>query len=434
MMLRVAQRVGKYRIERRLAEGPFAAVFQALDTVEGVRVALKIPHAHLMTKELLDDFRHEVRLMARLDHPGILPLKDASFIDSHFVIAIPLGDETLADRIQRRMSLRTALDYADQMLQAVAHAHTNGVIHCDIKPENFILFPDDRLRLTDFGIARVARRTIQGSGWGTLGYIAPEQAMGKPSFRSDVFSLGLVLYRMLSGRLPEWPYEWPPPGFERLRRRVHPELINVLQKAIEFSSRKRFRDAVQMHNAFRRVKPRALKYSGKGSRTSIRDTAKRHWQTVRRQQFHREHGRSLGTRHTCRRCEGPVSESMQSCPWCGTARATHTGESSFPMRCPRCNRGMKSDWRYCPWCFGPGFEVTTTRQYSDKRYQRRCSNPGCSRRLLMPFMRYCPWCRRKVRRKWKVPGSNETCPACGWGVFKSFWDYCPWCGRRLHAK
>jgi serine/threonine-protein kinase len=430
-MLRARQRLGKYRIEQRLAEGPFANVYQALDTIEGVRVALKVPHAHLVSKEVLDDFRDEVRLMARLDHVNILPLKDASIIDSHFVLAFPLGKETLADRLGRRLSVRTALTYAEQMLDAVAYAHHNRVIHCDIKPENFILFDDHRLRLTDFGIAKVARRTIEGSGWGTLGYIAPEQAMGKPSFRSDVFSLGLILYRMLAGTLPEWPYGWPPRGIERLRRRAHRDLVELVKRAIEFHSRKRFRDAEQMRNAFLRVKPRAIRHRAEHRPRSAGGTAKRDWQTVRRQQFQRQHGKLLETRHSCHRCEGPVSESMQACPWCGAAREVHRGETSFPARCPRCKRGLKLDWSYCPWCYGPGFEVTTTRQYSDTRYQARCSNPDCPRKLLLPFMRYCPWCRRKVRRKWKVPGSSDACPSCGWGVFRSFWDNCPWCGKRL---
>ena len=432
-MLKVKQRLGKYRIERRLATGPFANVFQASDLIEGTHVALKIPHPHLVTEEVLSDFRQEVRVMAKLDHANILPLKDASFIDSHFVIVFPLGRRTLAERLCNRISLRTALDYAGQILDAVACAHENRIIHCDIKPENFILFDNDHVRLTDFGIAKVAHRTVQGSGWGTLGYIAPEQAMGKPSFRSDVFSLGLVFYRMLSGKLPDWPYEWPPPGFDRMRKRVHPDLVEVVRKAMEFNSRKRYCDAQQMRNIFRRVKPRALRYAPSEKPRSTVGTAKQDWQAIRRRSFQREHGAALQTRHTCYRCKGPVSEAMQFCPWCGTKRSVHREESSFPAECPRCERGLKLDWTYCPWCFGSGFEVATARQYSDKRYQSRCSNPACSRKLLMPFMRYCPWCRRKVRRKWKVPGSKQTCSSCGWGVFESFWGYCPWCGKKLSS-
>jgi len=430
-MFRAKQQLGKYRIQRRVCGGPFADVYAAVDTIEGVQVALKIPHARLMTKEFLEDFRKEVRLMARLDHANILPLKDASFIGSHFVIAFPLGQQTLADRMRYRLSLRTILDYADQMLQAVAHAHANRIIHCDIKPENLILFAGGQLRLTDFGIAKVAHRTVQASGSGTVGYVAPEQAMGRPSFRSDVFSLGLVFYQMLAGQLPEWPYDWPPPGFARLRGRVHPDLIHVIRRAMEVDPRRRFGDAVQMLSALRRVKPRALRAGRRLRKRAAGGTTKSDWKTIRRRQFQKEYGVALGTRFACPRCGGPVSEPMRACPWCGAARRVHRDETRFPARCPRCGRGMKLDWRYCPWCFGAGFEVNTDRHYSDARYEARCSRRGCRPGLLMPLMRYCPWCRLKVRRKWKIAKSNDRCPSCGWGVVKSFWDHCPWCGKQL---
>lgn len=245
-LLRSRQRLGKYRIERRLASGGFGAVYKAMDTIEGIRVAMKIPHPEVMSEEVLGDFRREVRLTAKLDHFNILPLKDASYIDERFVIVFPLGEESLGDRLRRRMALRTALDIGEQMIAAVAYAHKQKIIHCDIKPENFIVFPDQRVRLTDFGIAKVAQKTIRASGSGTVGYMAPEQAMGKPSLRSDVFSLGLVLYRMFSGELPEWPFAWPPPGQARLRRRVHQDLLTVLKKCMELEPRHRYRDAGQL--------------------------------------------------------------------------------------------------------------------------------------------------------------------------------------------
>ena len=235
-------------------------VYQAMDTIEGIRVALKIPHPQVVNECVLKDFRHEVRLTARLDHPHILPLKDASFIDDRFVIVSQLGEKTLAERLRRRMALETALEYAGQMLEAVAYAHRQNIVHCDIKPENLILFTGNRLRLGDFGIAKVAQRTIKGSGSGTLGFMAPEQAMGRPSLKSDVFSLGLIIYRMLSGHWPEWPYDWPPPGYQQLRRRAHPELIAFLQRSIDPNPRKRFRDAEQMLNAYRRLRTRALRF------------------------------------------------------------------------------------------------------------------------------------------------------------------------------
>ena len=259
--LRARQKIGKYRIEQRLAEGGFAAVYKALDTIEGIRVALKIPQASVMTPAMLRHFRSEVRLVAKLEHPNILPLKDASFIDGQFVIVFPLGERTLHERLHKRMSVETALDLMEQMLEGLAYAHRHRVIHCDIKPANFILFSGNRVRLSDFGIARVAQRTVRASGSGTLGHMAPEQAMGRPSLRSDVFSLGLIFYRMLSGQLPEWPFHWPLPGYRRLRRRVPLEFAAFLRKALEVDPRRRYRDADHMLAIFRKVKPLAMHYA-----------------------------------------------------------------------------------------------------------------------------------------------------------------------------
>lgn len=426
-MIRSRQKLGKYKIECKLGEGAFAAVYRAVDTIEGVRVALKIPFPQYVNEESLEDFRKEVRLAASLKHPNILPLKNAEFIEGHFAMAFPLGERSLADRLQHRLSLPLAMKFTEQILDAVAYAHEHRVIHCDIKPHNLILFPGNQLLLTDFGIAKVARRTVQGSGSGTVGFIAPEQAMGKPSFRSDVFSIGLIVYRMFSGSWPEWPFEWPPAEFRRVRERVHPDMVQWLRRSLEVDQRRRFRDAVQMLSAFRRFKKRAILQAGAPSPSS-RKQADRDWRTLRLRQFRKRFGKSLETNFQCGECQGPVSEAMYWCPWCGVSRAAFPDETRFPQQCPRCRRGLKLDWHYCPWCFGPGFEVASAREYSDRRYAARCDGSACKRKELMRFMRYCPWCRRKVRRKWKLPGTAETCHSCGWGVAKDFWSYCPWCG------
>jgi serine/threonine-protein kinase len=249
-MLKVRQRVGKYRIERRLGQGGFADVYAAMDTIEGIRVALKVPHADVVDERVLKDFRNEVRVAARLEHPNILPLRFAGYMDDRFVIVYQLGETTLADRITKRLSLQSILDYGEQMLQAAAYAHRSKIIHCDIKPENFILFSENRLKLTDFGIAKVAQKTVRGAGTGTIGYMAPEQAMGKPSFRSDVFSLGLILCRMLTGNWPEWPYDWPPVGVQRMRSRVHDDMLAVIRCATDLDTRRRFLDADHMLHDF----------------------------------------------------------------------------------------------------------------------------------------------------------------------------------------
>jgi hypothetical protein len=329
------------------------------------------------------------------------------------------------------MSVGTRLRFAEQILEAVAHAHQRSVIHCDLKPENFILFPDGRLRLTDFGISRLAARTALGSGSGTVGYVAPEQAMGRTSFQSDVFSLGLILVQLFAGALPEWPFEWPPKGIEKLRRDLHPDLIALLERAIDVRQRRRFADAEEMLAAFRRLRARnrLLAPAHRRRRRRAR-TTRRDWKTLRQRQFQREYGAALGLRERCTRCAGPVSEEMLACPWCGADRAIQRGETRHPARCPRCRRGRKLDWRFCAWCYGPAFRKVATRAYSDRAYAARCANPACTRRDLLPFSRYCPWCQRKVRRAWKVGEGKHRCPRCHWGVLPEYWSFCPWCAKR----
>ena len=399
-----------------------ANVYRAYDTIQNMRVALKIPKVDDNSGQ--QEFLHEVRVATKLKHPNILSVLNASYIDDHFVIAMELGQESLADRIERRTSTARLLDLAGQGLAALAHAHDHNIIHCDIKPENFILFPDNQLKLADFGFAKIRLRTLKASGSGTIDYISPEQAMGRPKFQSDVFSMGLVLYRMFSGKLPEWPFDWPMSGYDKLRSRVRPELIEVLKKSIHLDPGKRYRDAVQMHQDFVRSQSHARKQKRARAKNGSRRGSS--WRQMQWREFQRKFRKQLETHHHCRRCEGPVSESMQACPWCGFDNPARGSESKMPATCPRCERGAKKDWDYCAWCYGPGFVEETSRHYSDKRYTVRCSNKRC-RGPLMPFMRYCPWCRMKVRRSWKLAGSKNSCRACKWGIARDFWNYCAWC-------
>ncbi|TWT99182.1 Serine/threonine-protein kinase PrkC [Botrimarina colliarenosi] len=432
--LRPRSRLGKYVIEKRLAEGGFATVYQARDTIEGVRVAIKAPHTHLMDDSATEQFRREVRLIASLDHPNVLPLKSADVIDGVFVIVTSLAAESLGDRLERRLATKTALTYADQMLAGLAYAHELSIAHCDVKPDNFLLFTGGRVRLGDFGIARIAQRTLRGSGAGTVGYVAPEQALGAPSVRSDVFSMGLTLWRMLSGQLPAWPYRWPLEGHDRLKRLVKEEAIDVLRRAIELEPNDRYANAAAMRSAWKRIGAKALSdasaASGRRRRTVV---STQNWRTIQRSEFKRRFGAQLETRLTCHKCEGPVSEAMAFCPWCRAERARLQEETKFPQACPRCHRGMKLDWSYCPWCYGPGFELSSPREYTDKRYTAKCGNGDCDRKLLMPWMRYCPWCHVKVKRNWKIEGVADRCNGCGWGVVGEFWSSCPWCGKGLRS-
>jgi serine/threonine-protein kinase len=427
-VLKARQKLGKYRIGRRIANGPIAAVYEARDTIHDRPVALKIPHPESMTDYFLVDFKREARLAPRLEHPNILSIRDASYIDDHFVIAMPLGQEALTERMKRRIATDTALSLVEQMVAAVAHAHRAKVIHCDIKPDNFIVFEGNRVRLTDFGFSKVAIRTLKASGSGTVGYIAPEQAVGRPMFQSDVFSLGLVIFELLTGYLPEWPYDWPPQHVGLLKRKLKPALVEWLRRAVAQRPEHRYKNADAMYREFKR---HANGNGRKGRRRSRRkDDDPGLWQHVLFKEFQRKYKSVLDTRHECRHCSGPIAETMLACPWCGAKTDARHQKISFPAQCPRCNHGAKLDWHYCAWCYGPGFAVTTNRSYGDERYATRCSHGDC-RGDLMPYMRYCPWCRRKVERRWKLEGSKEHCHSCGWGVDRNYWHHCPWCAKAL---
>jgi len=259
MALRRRQRLGQYRIEAHLAAGGFGDVYRAYDTVEGVRVALKVPHEPLLDRAARDRFRREVRTVAQLDHPNILPIKTAGVVDGTFVIVTPMGIESLADRLRRRAARVTVLSWFEQMLAALAYAHQRKIAHLDLKPDNLILFPENRLRLADFGLARVAARTISGSGSGTVGYLAPEQALGKPNLRSDVFCAGLLAWRMFSGHVPEWPFRWPFPNAERVQRGYRPALVRIIRQAVVVDESKRYASAVPMLAELEKIKDQALR-------------------------------------------------------------------------------------------------------------------------------------------------------------------------------
>lgn len=422
--LRPGLRLGKYRVGRRLGAGGYAEVFRARDTVQEIDVALKVPKA----SEFVHWLREEARLHTRLEHPNILPIKNADWIDGRFVIVCPLAERTLDERLRNRLSVASFVDLAWQMLQAVAHAHTHKVIHCDLKPDNFLLFPDGTVKLSDFGIAKLAMRTVKGSGLGTIGFIAPEQAMGRASFRSDVFSLGLIFWRMLSGKLPEWPLEWPLPGLERVRRKVPGPLVDFLRKSLEINPRHRHANAAAMLAGFERLRPAVLRFTRREALKRRPATDDPSWEELRHRQLLRRFRRKLRLDRGCSRCNGPISEFMSCCPWCAHQPVFGKDEVSFPARCPRCKRGRKLDWRYCAWCHGKAFATVATRTYSDHRYSTQCST---CRTPWMPFMRYCPGCRRKVAKPWSIEGNDDRCRHCGWGVVNGFWETCPWCKKSL---
>ncbi len=417
------QTIGKYRLSRKLGEGGSGTVWKARDTVEGIWVALKIPTPRLDGTIDEDSVRKEIRLVASLRHPNIMPIKNADVVDGRIVLATELSVGTLADRHRPMMPYRI-LGIMKQVLEALSHAHAQRVVHCDVTPGNIFLFPDGRVALGDFGISRQQRgRVVTMDEFGTPGYVAPEQAYGKPTFSSDCFAAGLIIYEYITGHLPRWPFEWPMRGIDRLRERTNWSLIRLLRRTLDISPRRRFGNADEMLQALVTAVPEL----SAGSGLSRRGAKVPDWRRVRREAFRAKYGRVLDPEFDCVSCGELISEIMDACPWCGEVDNRFEHASAFPQYCPDCRKGVLPEWRYCPWCYGSGFAKAADRRRADRRYKSKCRH--CDGRL-MPFMKYCPWCRRKIQRPWRVHPFPEHCARCKNSIDTSFWSFCPWCQAR----
>ncbi|MGH7702748.1 MAG: protein kinase domain-containing protein [Gemmatimonadales bacterium] len=202
----------RYTIERELGRGGMAAVYLARDLKHGRPVALKVLHPELAAALGPERFLREIEVAARLTHPHILPLHDSGSADGLLYYVMPFVEgESLRDRLTReqQLPLDDALQIARNVAAALGHAHSHGVIHRDIKPENILLEGGEAV-VADFGIARAIgaaageKLTETGLAIGTAAYMSPEQAAGERDLdgRSDLYSLGCVLYEMLAGEPP----------------------------------------------------------------------------------------------------------------------------------------------------------------------------------------------------------------------------------------
>ena len=200
----------RYELVSLIATGGMAQVWQATDTVLGRPVAAKILHPHLATdRGFLVRFRREAVAAARLSHPGIVSIYDTVTQPGLEVIVMELVDgQTLRGQLDSQgvMSVAQAVDLGMQVADALSNAHAAGIVHRDIKPSNILMCRDDRIMVTDFGIAKAGEDTdltVTGTLLGTAKYLSPEQVRGDASDpRSDLYALGIVLYEVLTGRPP----------------------------------------------------------------------------------------------------------------------------------------------------------------------------------------------------------------------------------------
>ena len=423
--------LGKYRLESRIGRGSFAEVWKATDLVERRLVALKVVHPDVVAEWGREEIEHEARIATRLDHPHIVTTRNADWVDGLFIMASDLGVTHLEAYPRARRSGKVALQLIRDAAAGLAHAHSRRIMHRDVKPSNILILRDGRAALCDFGVSRFAKAaTATYTEAGTLGFMAPEQAYGKPGLASDVFSLGLIAYELLTGVRPTWPFEWPPEGHARFEAKVPEPVRRVLRRACEFEPRRRYPDAVAFHEAleaaFGQAEPRR---QPRRRRRRREPGAAPSPLAVQAQLFARHHGRALGLRYQCRQCSGPIAEAMTWCPWCGAGDQSFLGVTGYPLVCPECERGVRPEWSCCPWCYGGRFVSNGRPPRADAGAVRRCARRGCPGELRT-FMRYCPICKRKPRRPWSHPDLPDRCGRCRWPVSKRFWRFCPWCRRR----
>src|SRR5213595_2319033 len=200
---------GRYRIVRKLGAGGMANVYLAEDQELGRQVAIKILDGrHAADNSFIERFRREAKNAAGLSHPNIVSIYDRGEAEGTYYIAMEyLAGRSLKELIVSRgpTPVRIAIDYTRQILAAIGYAHRHGIVHRDIKPHNVVVDSDGRLKVTDFGIARsgASQMTEVGSIIGTAQYLSPEQAKGAPvDQRSDLYSVGVVLYELLTGVVP----------------------------------------------------------------------------------------------------------------------------------------------------------------------------------------------------------------------------------------
>lgn len=201
---------GRYEINELLGCGGMARVYSAYDIIDDRIVAIKIlKDEFLGNKDFIRRFKNESKAIAVLSHPNIVKVYDVSFGDRiQYIVMENIDGITLKEYIDRQHTIkwRDAVHFTVQILKALQHAHEKGVVHRDIKPQNIMLLKDGTIKVTDFGIARFAKsetRTMTEKAIGSVHYISPEQARGDVTDeKSDVYSIGVMLYEMLTGKLP----------------------------------------------------------------------------------------------------------------------------------------------------------------------------------------------------------------------------------------
>jgi serine/threonine-protein kinase len=319
------QQLGKYKIVAPLGSGGFGTVYLAIDTWIDKKVAIKVPH-----RQSLDfgELLREPRLLASVSHPNIVAITTAEKQDGVFFIVMEyVPGETLENIIASRgaLDLTLGLDFTCQICNAVDHAHRQGVIHRDLRPANVLVGEHDMLKVADFGTSRFLEIAAHGTTViGSPPYMAPEQFHGKAVFASDLYSLGVTMYQMLTGQLP---YDTPAPGDldklmsgelvspPRLRNPSIPKAINdIVMKAMAPDTTARYQRATELledvlaaRKSVRTPQPGAVARVAHGGRTGRDDG-----QSIQS----RLRARDAPAPRFCWQCRKPLHARTDRCPFC----------------------------------------------------------------------------------------------------------------------
>lgn len=259
---------GRYKLLERAGSGGMAVVYKAQDLVLRRLVAVKLLQESLTSdEEFLRRFQQEAHAAANLAHPNIVTVHDVGQDGRrHFIVMEFVDGRTLKQVIRdqaksgRPLPLNRVLDLTIQVCEGIGYAHRAGLVHCDVKPQNVLVTRDDRVKVTDFGIARAMSQISQPVNdlvWGTPQYFSPEQAAGRPATpASDVYAIGLILFELLTGRPPFAAESHtalalkhlnePPPPVSQFNPVVPPQLERILQKVLVKEPAGRYRTADQL--------------------------------------------------------------------------------------------------------------------------------------------------------------------------------------------
>jgi eukaryotic-like serine/threonine-protein kinase len=247
---------GRYRLEARIGAGGMSTVYRATDVTLERQVAIKLMNREVASdSDQLERFRREARAVAQLSHPHIVGVIDAGEDDGRpYIVLEYVEGETLKDRIRRngRLPITESVAYAIEIARALGAAHARHIVHRDVKPQNVLIDPEGSAKVTDFGIARTLEEdglTADGRVLGTTDYVSPEQALGHHvSGQSDLYSLGIVLYEMLTGEVPFSGENQVAVAMKHVREEIpdvqdkRPEVSAALAAVLETATAKRESD------------------------------------------------------------------------------------------------------------------------------------------------------------------------------------------------